>query len=294
MVMNLQVLAQALSGCLNGKWINVRGPGHSTEDRSLGFTFDLDAPDGIRIHSFAGDDLAVCRAYIKARLHEVRKGGALDLECARPELRAAQAARIFRAIRLWNESLPVQASIAEAYLSSRRCRPPSHLALRFHPNCPFGEQRVPAMIALMRDVLTDEPTGIHRTALVKDGSGKCPVRDGSSKRMMGAARGAAVKLGGARACLGIAEGIETALSAGKIFDMPVWAAMSAQGVAAFPIIPGLEHFTIYADNDDAGLVAASKCARRYARAGIEAKVHQPPHDSKDWNDYAVRRSDLCL
>ena len=47
--------------------------------------------------------------------------------------------------------------------------------------------------------------------------------------------------------LGIAEGIETALSAAQIFKTPVWAAFSANGIAGLPIIAGVKSLRIFAD-----------------------------------------------
>ena len=91
--------------------------------------------------------------------------------------------------------------------------------------------------------------------------------------------------------LGIAEGLETALSAQLIFDMPVWAALSAVGVQNFPVIPGLKLLTIFADHDEPGLNAALKCADRYARAGIEVQVRSPPSVGSDWNDYLKEMQD---
>ncbi len=57
-------------------------------------------------------------------------------------------------------------------------------ALRFDPSCPFGAKRHPAMVALMRDVLTNEPKAIHRTALKTDGSGRAERVDGQSPKQM--------------------------------------------------------------------------------------------------------------
>jgi putative DNA primase/helicase len=102
----------------------------------------------------------------------------------------------------------------------------------------------PAMVALMRDVITGEPTGVHRTALMDDGSSKRIMPDDMpAKRMLGRAKGAVVMLHHAAPRMGIAEGIETALSAQKLFDMPVWACLSDGGIAGFPIINCLEHLT---------------------------------------------------
>ena len=42
-------------------------------------------------------------------------------------------------------------------------------ALRFHPSCPFGPGTVhPCLLALMRDPISDAPTGIQRIALTAD------------------------------------------------------------------------------------------------------------------------------
>jgi putative DNA primase/helicase len=102
---------------------------------------------------------------------------------------------------------------------------------------------------------------------------------------MGRAKGGAVMLQPLSPRLGIAEGIETALSAQRIFEMPVWATLSAAGVQNLPLIPGLERLTIFADHDEPGLNAARRCAARYSKAGTEVEVRYPPAFDSDWNDY---------
>ncbi len=73
------------------------------------------------------------------------------------------------------------------------------------------------MIAVMRDIVTNEPRAIHRTALKPDGIGKAEMADrGSPKRMLGPAAGCAVKLSDDAEVtygLGVAEGIENGLAA---------------------------------------------------------------------------------
>ena len=85
--------------------------------------------------------------------------------------------------------------------------------------------------------------------------------------------------------MGSAEGIETALSAQQIFGVPVWAVMSAGGIARLPILPGINELIIFADHDGAGLVAAKKCATRYANANIAGQIQFPPAVGGDWNDH---------
>ena len=45
-------------------------------------------------------------------------------------------------------------------------------SLGFHPSCPFGNERLPCMIALVRDIVTDAPIAIHRTALDLSGASR--------------------------------------------------------------------------------------------------------------------------
>ncbi len=66
--MNLQAIARALGGTVNGLQVLAPGPGHSKSDRSLAVFIDPYSPDLFRVHSHAGDDWRVCRDYVKARL----------------------------------------------------------------------------------------------------------------------------------------------------------------------------------------------------------------------------------
>ena len=284
--MNLNQIARSLRGTINGRWINIPGRGHRAADRSLGIFFHQDAPDGFWLHSLAGDDLDECRAYIIALL----SGKAIPTPEQTDELNTDRdgTERIRAALNIWNQALPPDGTPAATYLAARRCPPPAQMAdgsiLRFHPECRFGSHSFPAMVALMRDVITGEPRGVHRTAVKDDGSGKRTMPDGMPvKMMLGPAKGAVVMLHHAAPRMGIAEGIETALSASQIFGIPVWSLMSASGIAACPVIPGVKHLTIFADQDRAGLAAAAKCATRYQLAGIEGEIRVPP--TGDWNSY---------
>ena len=164
--------------------------------------------------------------------------------------------------------------------------------LRFHPLCPFGGDRVPAMVVRMGDAVTGAPMGVHRTALAEDGLTKRVMSDGRPCRMMmGRAKRAVVRLGDINyGSLGIAEGIETALSAAQIFKTPVWAVLSANGMAGFPIVAGVKSLRISADHDAAGISAARECKRRTKKAGIEVEVRYPLTFGDDWNDHARKEA----
>jgi len=194
MLITLNEIAQRLNGTINRPWINVRGLHHSAADRSLGIRFDLAAPDGFYVHSLAGDDEEECRAYVKSLLQKL--DGDLCAICGpEPEHdpNSDIAARVKRAMALWQEGTSPAGTLVEAYLNSRRCALESILGsevIRFHPACPFGTLRVPAMLALITDAVTNQAIGVLRTAL--DGSGKRFGAD--SKRMLGVARRGAVRL----------------------------------------------------------------------------------------------------
>jgi hypothetical protein len=67
----LHEIAKALKGDVNGEWINIPGPGHSSDDRSLGIKFLQNAPDGFIVSSLSDDDPGECRRYFKAKLAEM-------------------------------------------------------------------------------------------------------------------------------------------------------------------------------------------------------------------------------
>ena len=70
--------------------------------------------------------------------------------------------------------------------------------------------------------------------------------------------------------------------------MPAWALLSSSGVAAFPVLPGLEAVLIAADHDakGAGQKAAATCAKRWIDAGREA-IRLVTTEPGDLNDLAM-------
>lgn len=186
--------------------------------------------------------------------------------------------------QLWIEAIPARGTLVERYLASRRLTLPVAAPIRFHAACPRSAERLPAMVALMSFPTTGEPCGVHRTYLSADGGSKA---DGQAKMMLGRAGvvrlvpDADVVLG-----LGLAEGIETSLAVMQGFGWyPVWAATSAGAIATFPIVPGLEAITIFADADDGGvgLQAATACSKRWTDAGLDARIVIAPSE-KDFAD----------
>ena len=181
-------------------------------------------------------------------------------------------------------------TLAETYLRSRGLAWPERAPLKFHPACPRGDERLPAMVALMTDPVTAQPCGVHRTFLRADGGGK--VEHGKDKMMIGRAGiirlvpDDEVTLG-----LGICEGIETALAIMQLAGWsPVWACGSAGAIAKFPVLAGIETLTIFPDLDDkgAGINAAQECAERWRRAGKELVICRPPQ-GQDWHSALTKQ-----
>ena len=190
--------------------------------------------------------------------------------------------------RLWTEAASATRAPLERYLAGRGLTLPADAPLRFHPQCPRGNERLPAMLSLMTDPESGAAAGVHRTFLLPDASGKAA---GAAKMMLGGAGlirlvpDADVTTG-----LGIAEGIETALSIMQHTGWrPVWACGSAGAIRTLPVLRGIECVTIFADADDGGVGvgAARDCATRWAEAGAEAIIRIPPAGC-DWHDVARR------
>ena len=230
-----------------------------------------------------------------------------------------QASGIFKALRLFNEAQPARGSPVETYLASRNIVWSDTFAdLRFHPSCPRGSgpdaERLPAMVALFRDVATGEGCGLHRTFLNPQGTGK--IEHGDQKLMLGRCSGAAIMLTAAAdvtTTLGLSEGIENGLTAITRGWTPIWAAGSAALMQGFPVLRGVEALTLYADPGDAGVEAAQRCARRWLVPdepeadwkavdqwlGVTVPLKPPrhievaiklPRGGGDWNDSLIREN----
>jgi putative DNA primase/helicase len=196
--------------------------------------------------------------------------------------------RITQALTIWCESRPLRGTLAERYLRSRCIEVPDEAleVLRFHPRCPWGIGTRFAMVALIRDIITDEPTGIHRTALSADGSKIAP-------KALGLKGGGAIKLSpltGAGSELLIGEGIETTLSASILgFGSPAWSVIDAGEMSRFPALPGISRLTIAVDHDvkGAGEKAAAETKARWEAAGLRVRTAMPSTPGEDFNDVLV-------
>lgn len=248
----------------------------------------------------AGNGMQLAMAYTKKPFNIVAKeidamlgNGAFKSDAPKPDMSEQQRKAALREVA----SLTVKirkGDLADKYLTSRGVGEFSYYkTLRFAPKLKDGEGQVrPCLVATVQG-----PDGVnvslHRTFLTHDGSGKAKM-ESPRKLMPGSIpQGSCIRLsdytGGP---LGIAEGIETALSATALFDVPCWASINAQGMAKWTPPEGCEDVAVFADNDPkfAGQAAAYQLANRLAVSGIAVTIHIPTKAGTDWNDELLARA----
>lgn len=186
---------------------------------------------------------------------------------------------------LWQKSLKLTGSDpVSIYLQSRKISlQPADV--RYCPNCYESETKkeLPAMVALVRG-FDGKPVTIHRTYL--DGRQKADIA-APKKLMPGICKlsGVAVRLMPHKELLGIAEGIETAMSAAQIFyGVPVWAAINSTLLETWEPPEGVRKVVIFADNDPnyTGQKSAYRLANKLFSKDLIVNVEVPA--KKDFND----------
>jgi putative DNA primase/helicase len=191
--------------------------------------------------------------------------------------------------RTYKESKPVQVGdTVWEYLVKRAGIKFMPDGLRFHPRLRYdADHAFPAMLAMVT-MPDGTASTMHRTWLDGKG-GKAPVED-AKKVMGGQIKSGCVRLSPVAARIGIAEGIETALAASSLFGLPVWSAISANGMQQWEPPAGVETVVIFGDNDEnyTGQNAAYALARKLAmgRVAVES-VAIPAKVGTDWADVAA-------
>lgn len=194
--------------------------------------------------------------------------------------------KVRKARAIWHSAQPAENSPLLRYFDSR-CLPwPPPASIRFIRDFPWSKDAtlmLPAMI-----VAVQSPAGmisaIEVTALTLDCSRKAFA---ASRRKEGEMAVGAVRLAAASQVLGIAEGIETALSAMHLTGIPVWACLGAQRMHRVAVPDQVAELHIFADDDEAGRSAAEKtCA---AHLHIKRITRLPPAGFIDWNDIVMQR-----
>jgi putative DNA primase/helicase len=193
----------------------------------------------------------------------------------------------------WNRLGPLRDE-GVAYLRARGCAlPPTDGDLRFDPLARHpGGHTGPALIALVTEAIDARiARTLHRTWVRPDGT-KAAVKP--SRLLLEGHRktGGVIRLWPDEAitlALGVAEGIESALSATHVFK-PMWSCVDAGNLTDLPVLRGVELLTIFVDHDAAGLRAANTCAKRWADAGSEVCIVCAPEPGADINDHFLQEA----
>jgi putative DNA primase/helicase len=210
--------------------------------------------------------------------------------------------------QIWKDTLPlnhVNARAVRNYLESRALgeilqAPP--VVLRAHRGLGYWDGakslgEYPAMVALFHGA-SGQPVTLHVTYLRMDGCTKASVA--SPKKIMavpvrGATKGGAIHLYEPRAgILGIAEGIESALSMHLLQKLPVWSAFCADNLERAHLPKNLRelHIGVDVDSSGKGEQVAQALAKRIRRLSPQTKVYTvtPEVDGTgDLNDELRRR-----
>ncbi|WKL18815.1 DUF7146 domain-containing protein [Comamonas testosteroni] len=234
--------------------------------------------------------------------------------------------------KVWNQCVAFPSATAEPmrlYLQSRgvlfnELAKGAAADMRFHPALDYYEEvdnkntllgSFPAIVCAIRNA-EGEIVTLHRTYLNKDGK-KLAVSYKDSvgqrhkvekvKKMMSIpddmdVNGSAVRLGdpSCGGVLGIAEGLETALSAYRATKIPTWSSVNAQLMETFEIPESVHTLLIWADKDKSvrGEIAANVLYQRAKALGLNVHILMPsmpiPAKAKgvDWNDVLLSQGIL--
>jgi hypothetical protein len=304
---DVRAVARLLGGDVIGAdRVLAPGPGHSHKDRSLSVLLTPSAPDGLVVHSFAGDDPLACKDYVRRMLgmrtygtaaHRLRRlqRGKTNRYPGKTSPAAVRdtghhAKQLAKAQRLWRAGVPITGTPAERYLrEARGYRGPLPATLRYlkphrrdyHPAmvAAFGLAREPESGVL--DITESEISGVHLTLINPEGTAKAGT--GQDKRMVGQSVGSPIVLAPPNDLLGlvVCEGIEDALSMHAATGLGAWAAGAAgrlQALAA--VVPNyIDCISIVADADATGQTNAAKLAIALRQRGSDVELKTFANDS---------------
>jgi hypothetical protein len=181
-------------------------------------------------------------------------------------------------MKLCRGSLDPRGTLVEKYFNNERkldLGPELVTVLRWHPG-------IGAMLALFRNIHSNEPQAVSRTFLTPDGK-----KIGKAK-FTGPVKGAAIMLDDeVLAGLHVGAGVETVMTGRQRRDFkPAWALGSDGAIESFPVLAGVETITLIQENDENGSSqrACRACALRWHAAGREVFIDVPRPGFKDIND----------
>ena len=283
--MNARELTVALQGRWSGSSGTARCPAHDDHDPSLSVSEGQDGKVLVKCH--AGCEQEHVIAALQARDLWPRATWSTSTTRrttkAKPTLDPEPSPHHGHALQTWRASRDPIGTLTADYLSHRAITGTIPASIRDHPglkHTPTG-LNLPAMVAAItgadRKVLA-----VQRTFLRVDGRGKANVNE--PKLSLGAMGAGAVRLGPAGPVLGIAEGVESGLSAAQLFGLPIWCSLSCSRLDRLWLPPETLEVHIFGDNGTRGHEGAERAAKAYQTQGRRVVVRFPPERFGDWND----------
>lgn len=285
----LERRAREIVESLRGTWRRGKGmcccPAHDDRTPSLSVTLGRKA---ILLHCFAGctnDEIIAALGRHGVETRELFSGSGTPLApCEAPDRSADNASR------LWQAARPLAGTPAEAYLVARAINNHS-VHLRYLERTPLGPkgavQFLPAMLAAVSTDLGI--VAVHRTFLDPD----LPKLAGFERprRALGSLGTGAVRLASpVDGQLGLAEGVETALSATTLFGIPCWATLGNERFGLVSIPDSVRELHLFVDHDAGGVLAEKRARNAYSRPDRRIVIHKPDTPGFDWNDVLMART----
>lgn len=268
---------------LGGRWTGSGGlcrcPAH--DDRSPSLSVRA-GHRSLLLHCFAGCTASDILRSLRAAGRPLEEPAEPAGTSGQPSSRGAATARsLDAALRIWSSARRIDGTPAERYLQGRGL-PAGSAELRYHPRTPHGPGPVtvfrPALIAAVRD--ESGLVAVHRTFLDARRSCLAPLEE--PRCGLGRFGRGAVRLGGIAARLGLAEGIETALSTSLLFGLPCWATLGTERFRRVALPPEVKELVLFLDNDAGGRRAETLAREAFAHLPIEPRY--PRRAGDDWND----------
>lgn len=278
--LSLETTAADLVRKLGGTWrpqgAMCRCPAHA--DRSPSLSVRIGATS-LLFKCFAGCTGAEVLRAIRRLDLKVPVSGRLESAGGREVVdRSGSLARA-----LWEGAIPLSASRGAAYLAGRAI-PTLSPALRFHPRTPLGRGRLvrfrPAIIA----AITERDVVAVQRLFLAPGLSSLATDLPNPRLTLGRPGTGAVRLQPPCRVLGLAEGVETAMSASILLGVPVWATLGNGRLPRIAIPPQVEQLILLPDNDAAGRLAEVLARQTYAADARVIETLWPWRGLNDWND----------
>lgn len=191
--------------------------------------------------------------------------------------------RMEEALEIWSKAMCAEGTKAEVYLRSRGITAKIPETIRFATLLYQGVGEMPCLLAALKDKF-DKITGVQRTFLLPDGSGKAKVKN--PKLSLGKVSGSAIPLAAPERLseLVVCEGLEDGLSIMQMTGAVVWVAAGASMMPSMLFPSAANSVIVASDNDHAGKLAAKKAADAFIGRGLAVRLFRPFDDFKDFND----------